>query len=370
MEQGCKTTKGGKRYIPTEALMDDAVSLSKLEARARPNLNLLINGGFDFFQRIGTTSTAMVDDTYYADRWYALIQGANSTIQRVEAGDGARYVARLTAGGTTNRFGIAQIVEANDSIPRQGRTVRAQCRVKGSTSGQTPTSVRIAILEWTGTADSVTSDVVSTWTSGDFTTGNFFNSTTLNLIATDVVAVPHGGWVTLSASGVVGSTANNLIVMIWTQDVPGNAADYIDVSEAGLYDGTSLRDWLPRPIAQELVLCQRYYCKTYNIDVAPATLSLVGSLEYRIQVTGTSGSSGVQWFFPARMRSTPTTVTAYNPEAANSKWRNVSFATDSGTAGIANNSGEIGVYIQNPQVAGDSALTSELRIHATAEAEL
>ncbi len=35
-------------------------------------------------------------------------------------------------------------------------------------------AIRYAILEWTGTADVVTSDVVNDWTSGNFSAGNFF----------------------------------------------------------------------------------------------------------------------------------------------------------------------------------------------------
>lgn len=222
--------------------------------------NLLINGGFQWFERVDpTAATALSDDAYDApDCWYSLIQGANATITRSAGSDGTQYAAKLVTGGTTNRFGLAQVVEAEASIPMQGRAVRLQLRVRATkNAGSGSIDVRCAILEWTGTADAPTTDVVNDWTSSTYTTGNFFISTTTTLVGTAQISASHNTWTDLAVVGTVSSSCKNLIVFIWTEDAPAHASDFLELSECGLYDGTSPRPWLPRQPNEELAMCQR-----------------------------------------------------------------------------------------------------------------
>lgn len=231
--------------------------------------NLLINGGFNFWQRITpTTATAMTDDVYNApDRWYSLVQGAGATINR-NAGIGkSQYSAKMIAGGTTNRYGIAQIIEAENSIPLRGQTVLAQCRIKPvNNAGSGTRDYRIAILEWTGTADAVTSELVADWTSSTFTTAGFFASTTKTLVGTAVVTATHDTETILSVSGTVSASCNNLIVFIWTEDVPTHASDYALIGEIGLYASGVLPVWKAENVADEEARCLRYYENVPNVD--------------------------------------------------------------------------------------------------------
>lgn len=225
--------------------------------------NLLINGGFDFFQRTITPTVAisMTNDVYNApDRFYSLVQGAGATIAQ-NAGIGtSRYSCKIVAGGTTNRYGIAQIVKGSESIPYRGKTVIAQIRVKPVNNAGSGTRVyRIAILEWTGTIDTVTSELVANWASGTFTTAGFFASTTKTLVATANVTATHNAESVLSVSGTVSTSCNNLIVFVWTENAPTHAADYALFGEFGLYLGSQVVAWSPRPISEEFVLCQAHY---------------------------------------------------------------------------------------------------------------
>lgn len=224
--------------------------------------NHLINGGFNFWQRITpATATAMTDDVYDApDRWYSLVQGAGATINR-NAGIGtSQYSAKIIAGGTTNRYGIAQIIEAENSIPLRGQTVIAQCRFKPvNNAGSGTRDYRIAILEWTGTADTVTSELVADWTSSTFTTAGFFASTTKTLVGTAVVTATHNTETVLSVSGAVSTSCNNLIVFIWTEDVPTHASDYVLIGESGLYSASELQIWNAERVSDEQARCLRYY---------------------------------------------------------------------------------------------------------------
>jgi len=257
--------------------------------------NFLINGGFDHWQRTATpgTAVAMADDSYdLPDRWYSLIQSTDATIER-GTGDSSVYAAKLIAGGATNRFGIAQIVPTESTVPLQGRTVIAQCQPYiNLNAGSGSVNVRISILGWSGTADAVTSEVVNDWTSGTFTTSNFFASTTLSVIATGNASVTHGSFADLSVSGTVGASDTNIIVLIHWEAVPANAADYLIVAEAGLYDGSTSQTWLPRPTGEELKLCERY------LQILP---------EHGMK--GAAYSTAllfVPYEFPTRMRAAPT----------------------------------------------------------------
>jgi len=127
-------------------------------------------------------------------------------------------------------------------------------------------------------------------------------------------------------------------------------------------------EFVPFPLA--LYRCQRYYEKTFPPGVAVAQncgfqRSTIG---YFVWVAGTSPlQTGAMWNFMATKRAAPT-MTFYNPNAANSKWRNASAGADSGTSstGFA---GEQGALIQNIPVAGDN-LGHAIIIHATADARL
>jgi hypothetical protein len=163
------------------------------------------------------------------------------------------------AGGTTNRYGIAQIKESAESIPLRGKEVIAQCLIKPvNNAGSGTRDYRIAILEWTGTEDTVTSELVNDWTSGTFTTAGFFASTTKTLVATASVTATHNTETQLSCTGTVSTSCNNLIVFIWTEDVPTHASDYVLIGEAGLYTSGAVQEWNPAPIAQEFLKCARY----------------------------------------------------------------------------------------------------------------
>jgi hypothetical protein len=123
-------------------------------------------------------------------------------------------------------------------------------------AGSGTCDIRLALLEWTGTADAVTSEVVGDWTSGTYTTGSFFASTTLALIGTTQTAVAHNTFATLTLNGYVSSSANNLIFFVWHEDAPAHAADFIEVTEAGVYPGWTPQEWHIRP--NERQLCERF----------------------------------------------------------------------------------------------------------------
>lgn len=233
--------------------------------------NLLINGGFEFFQRqTPGTATDRGDAAFGPDRWLVLRQSNNIDCERSTGDTNSRFAVKLTQkNASAQRIGLAQIVESFASVPQRSRSTRFQCRVKCSLSQ----AIRCAVLEWTGTADtSITRDVVNDWTSSDYTDGasKFFVDTNYTPLGNAAVTPSAATWTDLAVDVTPSSSCNNLVVFVWTEGTLAGTTNTLEICQGGLYDGTVARNWLPRPYAKELLLCQRYFEKTLPVDTAPA----------------------------------------------------------------------------------------------------
>ena len=166
-------------------------------------------------------------------------------------------------------------------------------------------------------------------------------------------ATPSGTFV-VSPILITGQTAGT------TMSVEFNAGT---LNTAQLELGTVATPFERRPIGLELALCQRYYTKTFNIDVAPVqnTGSSSGAIFGGPSVNNIAFSA--VWFFPVRMRDTPTVVT-FSPGAASANWQEQSGAIP--TASLLA-TGTSGVSIRGTTSTSAGGAHS---IHATAVSEL
>src|SRR5581483_6064460 len=152
-------------------------------AQAGVQPNLLINPDGRIDQRHASLTSgdvATADDSYGGpDRWYSLTETASINVRTLQDGEnGVPYCQRLTqTQASAQRMGRAQIIEAINCRHARGQSVTLSGRIRCSSSQ----AIRYAILEWTGTADSVTSDVVSNWASGSYTAGGFFLGSNLTV---------------------------------------------------------------------------------------------------------------------------------------------------------------------------------------------
>ncbi len=217
------------------------------------NPNVLINPDGFINQRVAGSGIA--DDTYHVDRWYALTQTAALDVSQLSnVADGTPSMIRLTQpNATAQRIGSAQIVEGIISRAARGKSVTLSGKVRMSAAA----TVRYAILAWTGTADSATSDVVNNWTSGTYTTGNFFISTTTSLVAEGNLALSANTLTDFSLTGSVPSGCNNLIVLIWSSATMAQNAT-LDF-RAKLEEGVTATSFVPRHPDTELSICRRYF---------------------------------------------------------------------------------------------------------------
>ncbi|MGY5793663.1 hypothetical protein ACXHXM_25975 len=215
----------------------------------------IINGDGAVNQR---TYTTVADDVYWCDRHYVLTQTAAITPTVIaDAANGLPNMMRLMQSqAAAQRMGNAQIIEARDSKRFRGKQVTLGGQLRCSVSQP----IRYAVLEWTGTANAVTSDVVNNWTNGFFTAGQFFIGASLTVAAVGTVTPTANTLTPWSLTANVSGSCNNLIVFMWTE---GTAAQNVTLDMAwGLVQGDATKEtwpYAPRHIQQELALCQRYY---------------------------------------------------------------------------------------------------------------
>ncbi len=254
--------------------------------------NLLINPMGRFNQRALASNA---DDTYCHDRWNILTQTgavAGSTLTDVE--NGRPTMMRLTQSqASAQRMGISQIVESLNCKHLRGKPVTLSGRVRCSAAA----TIRYAILEWTGTADSVTSDVVNNWTSSAYTAGNFFLGSNLTVTAVGSRALAANTLTDLTAlTGTLGSSMNNLIVFLWTE---GTAAQNVTMDYAlQIEQGTEATPPEVRSYVIEEQLCQRYFqdvCRGANNAIIPGWGAKTSGVTIDVPI-----------YLPVPMRETPT----------------------------------------------------------------
>jgi len=173
--------------------------------------NKLLNG--DFSQNVRAL-TSVADDTYFLDRWYILTETGNVTVaQLTDAESGAPFGVRLTQpDASPKRMGFAQIIESKNIRQFASTAMNLAAHLRMSVGG----NIRYAVIEHTGTADVVTSDVVNNWASATFTPTNFFIAG-VNIISTGTIAPGAATWGEVSDWDALGASVKNVIVFIWTE---------------------------------------------------------------------------------------------------------------------------------------------------------
>ncbi|KGM38764.1 hypothetical protein JY97_14830 [Alkalispirochaeta odontotermitis] len=321
--------------------------------------NKLINGAGAINQRVATTVS---NDNYGHDQHYALTQSNDITVSTVTApATGIGTMMRLTqSNASAQRMGYAQIIESADTYGMRG----LKFTLGGKLNYSNAAAVRYAILEWEGTADAVTSDVVNDWTSSTYTTGNFFKSTSLRVREVGSLTPSAATITDFALTGTIAATANNVIVFIWTE---GTAAQNSTLDLRWYCvegDATEEDDaFSPRPKPLELSLCQRHYWKSYSQSLAPGAIDSAGTL-----FNGNAASNNYPSFgkvvFPTPMWKSPTVTLYDNLDGSSGYGR----ADSTQVPAITNNIGDsgFGASVNNTAVGANVFL----RVHAVAKAEL
>jgi len=319
---------------------------------ASVNKNYLINGGFAVSQR-GTSFTAGAnnDDAYTLDRWYILSDGndvIDVTQDTTTVPTNGEFAIALDVETTNKKFGIATIIENKDVIGLVGNTVTFSFKAKVSATTKLD-NVKAAIVAWSGTADTVTSDIVSAWgaegTNPTLIANATYENTPVNLNLTTSYA-------TYSISAAVDTASTqNLILFIWSDVTDTTAGDFLYVAESKLEVGSSPTAFVYAggTFQGELAACQRYYFRTTTGN--PYARFATGQVQ-------TTSTAQALVYFPVTMRVAPTaleqTSTPSNYALLNASGALVACNATTGFDSSNTTSINMTIYVASGLVAGNA----------------
>ena len=309
--------------------------------------NRIINGGFQVAQR-GTsfTSGSNDDDTYNLDRWYVLSDGndiVDITQTTTVPTDAAKNSIGLDVETVDKKFGIAQIIENVNCVDAIGGAVTLSFQAKVSATTDLD-NVKCAIVAWSGTADTVTSDIISAWgvegTNPTLIASATYENSPANLNVTTSFA-------TYSVTATVDTASTtNLILFIWSDVTTTTLGDFLYITNVQLEKGSTASPFDYRSIGAELALCQRYL-PCFN---SSGTVSVIGGgyaaatnsvnltapflVQTRVAPTGVSVSSAshINW---ASIANNAATVASFNAASTTSGTVTLTVTSTSGQGGLA-----------------------------------
>jgi hypothetical protein len=166
--------------------------------------------------------------------------------------------------------------------------------------------VRMGIIGWTGTADTVTRDFIASWNGNGvnptLVANAAFLDTPVNAVIPDVWQVTAGNRPVIynTVSGVP-SNLNNIIVFIWSNTVGLTAGDFLTICDVQLENNDSTTNFEYVPYDIQLLRAQRYFYGLYASGVNMAYCNTYGVTSIRMDG---------QFTFPAFMRISPGLTTS------------------------------------------------------------
>lgn len=287
--------------------------------------NAIINGAFNIKQR-GSAGTGITDGTFVADRFFWSTAGAgvfdsNSASTDVptvaEAGRLFNYSLLIdctTADGALaagDVYGVGYIIEGYDWAHFAQRAFTLSFWVKSTKIGTFCVGFTNGGLDRSYVAE-YTVNVTNTWEKKTITVTASPSAGTWDYVAGGglriVWTIAAGSTFHASAAGAW-ENGNFIATANQVNGADSNTNDF-RITGVQLEAGSFATEFEYRDFATELALCQRYYEKSYDIGTALASVTTVGSYEFR---NIESGSSNNVWTIPfkTRKREVPT-ITFYN----------------------------------------------------------
>ena len=303
---------------------DGSGGLSFVTTHSNPNL--AINGAMNVAQR-GTSTTSVSASGYYACdrmRTYCYVGSERYTVsQETDAPTGSGFtksfkIQTTTADTSANAgtfLSFQYSIEGQDvqhllKGTSSAKPITLSFWVKGNTN-YTPVE---ELRDNTNSRLNVqTFNVTSSWTKivltyvGD-TTGTIDDDNTSGLslnIWLKASAFYSGGTSPAQNTWVVQSN-HNIRAALLTFDIAASTSNYFQITGLKIEVGDTATSFEHRSFKDELARCQRYYCKSYNHDVAPGTNTMVGSKWGRNYSDASRSANPVVVNFPVTMRDTPT----------------------------------------------------------------
>lgn len=307
---------------------DSATARATLEIDASvAHNNELCNGDFQIWQH-GTAFTAAApaaggndDGSYFADQWILLSDGNDvvDIAKVVGTTSRAKNAAQFTIATADTAWGCLQILDADTS--QSMRDIPMSFSIEVEAPGDA-TLFEMHLIEWTGTADSPTTDPISAWNALTTTPTLIANWAFVASSTTSISATATS--TTFTAENVtIPGTVNNLGFLLTTLDGAMAASSVVRISEVNWVRGSLAGVYRSNSKPEELSRCEQWFTKTFDLEVFPAeNIGYTGAIHaWGLDENNTTGSPTHTWNFPQRMIQTPTVLT-YNPAATNANWRN------------------------------------------------
>lgn len=357
----------------------DGTSLVPTDHTGYSGKNAVINGDFAIWQR-NTTFTGPSTGAYHADRWSHSRAGAvvpnfsRSTDVPTAAQAGRIFLYSLsTAIGTADAamaagdfLEILQPIEGYNWNRFWQRALVLSFWVKSTKTGTFCVAISSGGVDKSYVAE-YTVSVSDTWEKKTVTftaspSGGTWNQTTTAgaylrfcIAAGSTVQTTAGAW----QNGNFIATSNQVVGSDSTSNV-------FKLTGVQLEVGTTATEFEHLTFQQQIMLCQRYYSKTFSYATAPANNAADYGSTCRLEVQRSAANMYMHHYFPVEMRITPT-ITYYNPTAGTAGRINFNAATDDTGAPATTNASAKGVMI------GISTATPTLGqayVHLTADSEL
>ena len=244
--------------------------------------NRVINGNFEFWQR-GTTVT-LVPNTlrWLADRWtsagFQQARHQRVSVTSPPTGLSSRFALRASSSTTAEvstgtRIATRQKIESVNCYDLAGKNVTLSFWIRFSSA----------------TFSSVTNTGQSSY--GDFFYTVMFNTTTTDSeTGSDVsgdsqvfTPITNGSlpttWTKYTVTVAVPAGCNNISVNFQFGALGSTSSadsQYYDVTEVQLEEGSIATPFERRSFGMELALCQRYYEKSYDLNISPGAATSTG----------------------------------------------------------------------------------------------
>ena len=210
-----------------------------------------------------------------------------------------KYAISLDVETANKKFGIAQIIESKNCVGAIGDTITFSFKAKVSDTSKLD-NVKAAIVSWSGTEDTVTSDIISAWgnegTNPTLITNATYENTPANLSLTTSYA-------TYSVSANIDTSgATNIIVFIWSDVTDTTAGHFLYVTDCQLERGNAVTPFEHRTFTDEKNNCLRYFYALREKGLS-ATYFAAGYYYSSSSLFG-------HIIFPVEMRATPTIETS------------------------------------------------------------
>jgi hypothetical protein len=338
--------------------------------------NRLINSAMVIDQRnAGASVTLASGGTYTVDRWqgYEDTDGVMTAQQNSSAPTGFINSLKLTTTTADSSLASTQFALIQQKIEglniadlgwgtASAATVALSFLVRSSLTGTFGGSLRnsaqnrsypftftISVADtWEQKTVTIAGDTSGTW----LTTNGIGIHVAFGLGVGSTYSGTAGAW-----SGSQYFSATGATSVIGTL----NATFYI--TGVQLEKGSTATSFDYRPYGTELALCQRYYEKSYNTDVVPATATQVGAVGNYFRPGPTYLS--LTFAFKTTKRITPATIVYYSPTTgASGKFADANGAVDVNATSYLSGMNFISAYSLISSGNGD------LRGHFTADSEL